>query len=37
MDSATINQEFAVIADLITYYEWLFDVRIAKILFIYIP
>ncbi|XP_046854269.1 arf-GAP with Rho-GAP domain, ANK repeat and PH domain-containing protein 1-like isoform X2 [Xenia sp. Carnegie-2017] len=26
MDSATINQEFAVIADLITYYEWLFDV-----------
>ena len=26
MDSATINQEFTVIGDFITYYKWLFDV-----------
>ncbi|CAB4010418.1 arf-GAP with Rho-GAP domain, ANK repeat and PH domain-containing 1-like isoform X1 [Paramuricea clavata] len=32
MDSATINQEFTVIGDFITYYKWLFDVGDDEIL-----
>ena len=29
MDTSTINQEFTVIGDFITYYQWLFDVSNA--------
>lgn len=26
MDDASINQEFSIVGDMITYYQWLFDV-----------
>lgn len=28
MDDASINQEFSIVGDMITYYQWLFDVSV---------
>lgn len=28
MDDASINQEFSIVGDMISYYQWLFDVSV---------
>lgn len=31
MDDSSINQEFSIVGDMITYYKWLFDVSMRKL------